>query len=170
MVVGPSGVGKDTLIEAAKNLDLCDVRIVKRDITRSADLGGEDYASVSEADFARRESAGRYALSWRAHGLGYGVPGDILEDLAAGQTVVANVSRTVLPEARQRFRNLVVVSVIASSEVIRARLKARGRESDAEIEARVSRAPEIVVELKKQVELCNDGPREQAVTAFIALL
>ena len=170
LVVGPSGVGKDTLIEAAKNLDLCDVRIVKRDITRSADLGGEDYASVSEADFARRESAGRYALSWRAHGLGYGVPGDILEDLAAGQTVVANVSRTVLPEARQRFRNLVVVSVIASSEVIRARLKARGRESDAEIEARVSRAAEFVVEGADVVELCNDGPREQAVTAFIALL
>ena len=42
LVVGPSGVGKDTLIEAAKNLDLCDVRSVKRDITRSADLGGEE--------------------------------------------------------------------------------------------------------------------------------
>lgn len=170
LVVGPSGVGKDTLIEAAKTLDLSGVRIVKRDITRPADLGGEDYASVSEADFARRESAGRYALSWRAHGLSYGVPGDIVEDLAAGKTVIANVSRTVLPEARQRFGNLVVVSVTASSDIIRARLQARGRETDAEIEGRVSRAAEFAVAGADVVELCNDGSRAEAVAAFIALL
>lgn len=170
LVVGPSGVGKDTLIEAAKNLDLSGVRIVKRDITRSADLGGEDYASVSEAEFARRESAGQYLLSWRAHGLSYGVPGDVLEDLAAGQTVVANVSRTVLPEARQRFGNLVVVSVTASSDIIRARLQARGRETDAEIEGRISRAAEFLVDGADVIELRNDGSRAEAVAAFVALL
>ncbi|OYU69743.1 MAG: phosphonate metabolism protein/1,5-bisphosphokinase (PRPP-forming) PhnN [Alphaproteobacteria bacterium PA2] len=170
LVVGPSGVGKDTLIEAAKNLRLSGVRIVKRDITRSAELGGEDYASISEADFARRESAGRYALSWRAHGLSYGIPGDILEDLAAGQTVVANVSRTVLMEARQRYRNLVVVSVTASPETIRARLTARGRETDAEIEGRISRAAVFVVDGEDVIELCNDGSRAEAVAAFVALL
>jgi len=41
LVVGPSGVGKDTLIEAAKNLGLSGVRVVKREITRPADLGAK---------------------------------------------------------------------------------------------------------------------------------
>ena len=170
LVVGPSGVGKDTLIEAAKRLELSDLRFVRRDITRPADLGGEDYASISAADFDRREAAGSYALSWRAHGLSYGVPNSIYEDLSAGQTVIANVSRAVLPEARGKFADLLIVSVTASPEIIRARLQARGRESDAEIEGRVARAAEFLVEGEDVVELDNDGPREEAVAAFLSLL
>jgi|APCry1669189000_1035189.scaffolds.fasta_scaffold01422_6 ribose 1,5-bisphosphokinase len=170
LVVGPSGVGKDTLIEAAKSRGLSGVRIVIRDITRPADLGGEDYASVNEAIFEQREAAGHYALSWGAHGLRYGIPADILADLSEGRTVVANVSRAVLAEARLRFENLVVVSVTAPSDVIRSRLQARGRETEAEIEGRVARAAEFVIEGPDVVELRNDGPREAAVSAFVALL
>jgi len=158
LVVGPSGVG------------LSGVRIVRRDITRPADLGGEDYASVSDVDFERREASGHYVLSWGAHGLRYGIPADILGDLSEGQTVVANVSRAVLTEARRRFECLLVVSVTAPSDVIRSRLQARGRETDAEIEGRVARAAEFVIEGADVVELCNDGPREAAVSAFVALL
>ena len=170
LVVGPSGVGKDTLIDAAKSLGLSGVRIVRRDITRPADLGGEDYASLTDTDFEERQASGHYALSWRAHGLSYGVPADILGDLAAGHRVVVNVSRSVLDEARRRFENLLIISVTARPEVIRERLKARGRESASEIEGRVSRAAEFVVEGADVVELRNDGPRAEAVAAFVALL
>lgn len=170
LVVGPSGVGKDTLIDAARALGLEVCAFPRREVTRAAELGGEDYVSVSDEAFDRRQAEGGYALSWRAHGLGYGVPADIEDLLAAGRTVVANVSRAVIEEARRRYANLVVVSVTADPDLLRARLQARGRESEAEIEARVARAAAFKVEGEDVFELRNDGAREDAVQAFVGLL
>lgn len=170
LVVGPSGVGKDTLIDAARALGLETCAFPRREVTRAAELGGEDYVSVSDEMFDRRQAEGGYALSWRAHGLGYGVPADIEELLAAGRTVIANVSRAVIDEARRRYPNLVVVSVTADPDILRARLQARGRETEADIEARVARAAAFQVEGEDVFELRNDGAREDAVQAFVGLL
>ena len=51
-VVGPSGSGKDTLIDGAKDL-LSDEKFafIKREITRSAKAGGEDHIEISKGDF-----------------------------------------------------------------------------------------------------------------------
>ncbi|MGO7947103.1 phosphonate metabolism protein/1,5-bisphosphokinase (PRPP-forming) PhnN, partial [Rhizobium ruizarguesonis] len=54
VVVGPSGAGKDTLMNLAarrfKGRD--DVHFVRRVITRQRDAGGEDHLSVSLQGFA----------------------------------------------------------------------------------------------------------------------
>ena len=49
-VVGPSGAGKDTLIEAARRARP-DLLIVRRVITRPTESGGEDFEGVTEAEF-----------------------------------------------------------------------------------------------------------------------
>jgi ribose 1,5-bisphosphokinase len=170
LVVGPSGVGKDTVIEGARAAHPAGVLFPRREVTRSPGLGGEDYIAVDEAAFAARQAAGAYALSWRAHGLGYGVPASIARDLEAGRTVVVNVSRGVLDEARRRFPRVRVVSICADAGVIRARLQARGREAPEEIEARVARAGAFEVTGPDVFELSNNGRPEAAVQAFIALL
>lgn len=170
LVVGPSGVGKDTLIDGARALGLEACAFPRREVTRAAELGGEDYVPVSDEAFNRRQAEGGYALSWRAHGLGYGVPADIEDLLAAGRTVVVNVSRAVIEEARRRYANLLVVSVTADPDILRARLQARGREIAAEIEARIARAMAFQVQGEDVFELRNNGDREVAVDAFISLL
>ncbi|TPW05570.1 MAG: phnN,nitR, partial [Alphaproteobacteria bacterium] len=50
LVVGPSGVGKDSMIEGARAAlaDDPDVVFVRRDITRAVDAGGEQHHAVDD--------------------------------------------------------------------------------------------------------------------------
>jgi len=172
LVVGPSGAGKDTLLDAARAQLSDDQRIVFpiREITRPAEAGGEIHIPVDPAAFARRRADGEYALSWEAHGLGYGVPASIERDLAAGRTVVLNVSRAVLEEARQRFAAVRVVNLSVPEAVLRQRLAARGREETAEIDRRVARAAAFVVTGDDVVTIVNDGPLALSASRFVAAI
>ena len=169
-VVGPSGAGKDTLMEAARARLAGDARFrfVRREITRPAKAGGEDHAPVDAATFAARRASGAYALAWEAHGLGYGIPADIARDIAAGRVVIANLSRAVLAEAARRFP-LLLIEITAPAEVLARRLAARGREDAADIARRLARRLDlpdgIVVE-----RVVNDGSVEEGVAKLLAAL
>lgn len=138
-VVGPSGVGKDTLMEAVA-ARVPGLRLVRRVITRPASAGGEEFEGVSEAAFEARVAEGAFGLHWQAHGLRYGVPVTVDAMLAQGHPVLCNLSRAVLPEAAQRFAGMRVLHVTARPEVLAERLAGRGRESAAEITRRLGRA------------------------------
>jgi len=166
LIVGPSGAGKDTLIAAVRAA--LDARFVfpRRVITRPADPDGEDHEAVDASSFTAREQARGFVLSWRAHGLAYGIPVTIVEQLAAGQHIVANVSRGVAATARARFPRTHVVLVTAPPEVLRARLAARGRESGAAIDERLGRVQDVAADSV----IVNDGAPETAVHALLSVL
>jgi phosphonate metabolism protein PhnN/1,5-bisphosphokinase (PRPP-forming) len=166
LIVGPSGAGKDTLIAAARAALDARFAFPRRVITRPVDPDGEDHEATDAATFAVRERAGAFALSWRAHGLAYGIPASIVEQLAAGTHVVANVSRAVVAAARARFSRIHVVLVTAAPEVLRARLAARGREAGAAIDERLGRVQDVTADSV----IVNDDAAETAVRAFLSVL
>jgi ribose 1,5-bisphosphokinase len=169
LVVGPSGAGKDTLIAAARETLSRDDRFVfiRRVVTRSAGAA-EDHDSVSEQEFAAREQAGGFALSWRAHGLAYGVPARAADELDAGHLVIVNVSRTVIDAACAKFPGTAVVVVEAKEQVRARRLAARGRESPSEIEARLRRDAPLLSE--GTIRIDNSGELEEGTSRFVAAL
>jgi phosphonate metabolism protein/1,5-bisphosphokinase (PRPP-forming) PhnN len=168
-VVGPSGVGKDTLIAAALERRR-DLAVAKRVITRPTEAGGEDFEGVTVAEFDRRVEAGEFALHWEAHGLKYGVPISIDRALNEGRDVLFNGSRAILPEAYALYPNMGVLLITASPEVLATRLAARGRESRAEIEKRLARAGYDIAPGLPVRRINNDGALEEAVDAFLAAL
>jgi ribose 1,5-bisphosphokinase len=170
LVVGPSGAGKDTLLAAAKTALAGDARYVfpKRIITRQAMAEAEDHDSVSPERFAELKAGGAFALDWDAHGLSYGLPASLRDDLAADRTVVFNGSRAAVAEARRRFEALTVVLIEATPEVRAARLAGRGRESAAEIAERLRR--DVSDPLPGAVRVDNSGPLADGVAAFLAAL
>jgi ribose 1,5-bisphosphokinase len=170
LVVGPSGAGKDTLIDKARARLAEDGRVLfaRRLVTRPPGAG-EAHGTLGEADFAAGCAAARFPLSWRAHGLGYALGPEVAAHLRGGGVVVANGSRASLPQARRRFATVRVVLVSAPAEVRAIRLAARGRESAAEIAARLRHAP--AVEVAPDLVIENVGSPEaggEALAAFIA--
>ncbi|TCQ78369.1 ribose 1,5-bisphosphokinase [Ochrobactrum sp. BH3] len=140
-VVGPSGAGKDTIMDAARVALAGDTRFhfVRRIITRPQMPGTEDHDSLDEAAFTKAADEGAFALHWQAHGLNYGLPKSLDDEIAEGTVVIANVSRRVLGDIRRLYAERSVVVISATPEVLAERLASRGRESREEITARLAR-------------------------------
>ncbi|NKC31510.1 phosphonate metabolism protein/1,5-bisphosphokinase (PRPP-forming) PhnN [Roseomonas sp. BU-1] len=169
-VVGPSGAGKDTLMQAARARLAGDARFVfaRRCITRPAEAGGEDHLPMTEDAFLAARDAGAFALWWPAHGLFYGIPVAMEADLAAGRVVVANLSRAVLAEAAARYP-VRVLNITAPLPVLAARLEARGREDAADIAARLAREAALPAGLDIATVL-NDSTVAEGAARVLATL
>ncbi|UJW85400.1 phosphonate metabolism protein/1,5-bisphosphokinase (PRPP-forming) PhnN [Devosia sp. SL43] len=170
-VVGPSGVGKDSLIGFARERLEASGRVtfVRRVVTRQADGGSEDHDSMDVASFAAAEQDGAFALNWDAHGLRYGLPIGLEDDLKAGRVVVANLSRAVIPALVERYPDAVVVLVTAERDVIERRLSNRGRETAESIQGRLDRRVGDKLPART-VKIDNSGALEAAGTQFVRLL
>jgi ribose 1,5-bisphosphokinase len=153
LLVGPSGAGKDTLLGFAKAACAEDPGIVfaRRVITREASAA-EDNEEVSQSVFEEAKARGDYAAHWEAHGHRYALSRTIDDQLGAGRTVVANVSRTVIGALRRAYADVVVVLITAPPQVLAERLATRGRSSDGRLENRLGRiidntnaAPDVTI-------------------------
>jgi ribose 1,5-bisphosphokinase len=164
-VVGPSGAGKDSLLEWMRARLAADsgVRLARRTITRPADAGGEDHIAATDAQFDEALARGEFALHWRANGHRYGVGREIEQWLAAGQSVVVNGSREYLTVAKIKFPQLEAVHVVAPVELLQDRLARRSRERPDEAARRLERNEQVPDATREAaLLLVNDGPIEVA--------
>jgi phosphonate metabolism protein PhnN/1,5-bisphosphokinase (PRPP-forming) len=172
LVVGPSGAGKDSLIAAAKEALDDDPRFIfpRRIVTRLPVAAAEDHDRLSEHAFDEAERRGGFMLSWRAHGLAYGIPNSLRAELAADKIVVVNVSRSVIEDAESCCGRVKVLNITASPGILAQRVAQRGRESADEAEMRLRHEQPLRSRRADIVEIRNEGPLAQTAEVFIHAL
>jgi ribose 1,5-bisphosphokinase len=170
LVVGPSGAGKDTLLGLAKVACAghSDIVFQRRVITRQASAS-EDNEEVSAGTFQDAVARNEYAVHWQAHGHCYALPRAIDDDIRAGRTVIANVSRTVIAAMRRAYANVVVVSITAPANVLAERLAMRGRSSDGRIEHRLQRTVEDTA-VAPDLAIVNTGSAEYHARQLVRII
>jgi len=170
LVVGPSGAGKDTLLSLARAACIDDGNVVfpRRVVTREASAF-EDNEQVSFEAFRQARSQGDFAVHWEAHGHCYALPRAIDDELRAGRTVVANVSRTVIDAMRRAYADVVVVSITAPPEILAERLAKRARSSDGQIADRLNRAVDVIA-AAPDVTVTNVGDVEHHARELVQII
>ena len=171
LLVGPSGAGKDTLLDGARDMLEGEwFRFPRRVITRPAEAGGEDHEAATDTQFDNMKAQGAFLHHWSAHGLRYGIPADLAQNLAAGINVVVNTSRREIEAIGRKVPNALAICVSASPDVLAERLRARGRETEAEIERRLAHVVERRTKFKDIMEIHNDGTVEDGIKQLIDVI
>jgi ribose 1,5-bisphosphokinase len=170
LVVGPSGAGKDTVLAGVRQRCVGDPAIVfpRRVVTRPASEA-EDHDSLTPEAFDAALARGAFALWWPAHGLKYGIPRAVDDDIRAGHTVICNVSRAIVAEARARYAHVETVLITAPPGVLAARLAHRSRESGSGVSERLQRSDAFVAFQADHV-IDNIGAPETAVQALLDIV
>jgi len=168
-VVGPSGVGKDSVMQGVAHM-VPNLHLVRRVITRAPDLGGEDYDAVRVPQFEQMAQNGAFAVHWGAHGLLYGIPQTVRYQVNKGTDCLANFSRKALQAGADAFPNFVVLNITAELSTLAKRLTARGRESEDDITRRLAEADKPLPDGLNVITLSNDGPLNQTLARAAALL
>lgn len=168
LVVGPSGAGKDTLIDTARAELATDESFyfARRVVTRQSHDASEQHDAMTPEAFDRAEVEGAFLLSWRAHGLGYAIPDAARQALRASRVVVANVSRGSIADAEQLVERVVVLHVTAPVSVLAQRIANRGREPFEAIASRLQRQAPLTANRARIIDIVNDGTIEDAARLF----
>lgn len=121
-------------------------------------------------EFEAAVARGEIALHWQAHGLSYGVPAAALAGVARGEIVIANVSRGVVAQAEALGWRVVVVNITAPPEVLAKRLSLRGRESEADIAARLAREAPLRTQSAELATISNDRTIEAGAAELVGVI
>ncbi len=142
LIVGNSGSGKDSIISGlAKKYpsNLIQIYVPKRYITRFPSEF-EKNISITTREFREMDKNGMFALKWHIYELDYGIPIEIENYLKNGHPVIINVSRTIVKEAREKYKNIKVIFIEVPFEITYKRIKDRKRESEVLLKERIERA------------------------------
>jgi guanylate kinase len=176
VISGPSGVGKDSVVQCLKERGL-PVHFVVTATTRPRrenEIHGKDYFFVSKDEFARmieQEELIEYAIVYNDY---KGIPKQqVREALASGKDVIMRVDVQGAATVRKLAPEAVLVFLTTESEAaLVRRLKARQTETADNLSLRIATARQ---ELKRAAEfdyvIVNaDGCLDETVDTVIAIL
>jgi len=174
IVSGPSGGGKSTLVE--KMLELPEIMFSISCTTRKprpAESPGKWYNFVSEEEFERMVERGEFLEHARVFKrYRYGTPKRWLEEARAkGWDLVLEIDVQGAAQIRESLPDSVSIFILPPSrQALGERLRARGQDTEEEIERRLAQAQQEILEHLKQYdhivindELEHAGRRVQSI-------
>lgn len=164
LIVGPSGVGKDTLLRHAKEKLGKKFNFVKRYITRKPDTSEENYY-IDEYAFEILKHKSYFASSWGAHDNYYGIAKRFI---TLGVNVIS-ISRSKIKDFEKQYDKVYTINVTIPKKELRQRLLLRGRETEAQIEKRLARSYDKV-KAKNLIEFDNSTSLVESKKRFKKLL
>jgi guanylate kinase len=153
IISGPSGVGKDTIIEAMRKLpgggDYHYVVTCTTRPRRPGEVEAVNYHFLSASQFSALRDAGGLLEANLVHGHWYGTPRtEVIDALAAGRDVILKIDVQGAQVVKERVADALLVFVVPPSlETLFQRLKARATETADELEIRQRNA---ALELARQ--------------------
>jgi guanylate kinase len=173
---GPSGVGKDTVLQHMKELQLPFHFVVTATSRpkRKGEIEGVDYFFVSADEFVamiERDELLEHALVYDEH---KGIPRQqVLDAFASGRDVVMRIDVQGAETIRQLYPEalLIFLSTQNEGELI-ARLKARRTESEEKLQLRIETAREELhkVELFDYYVVNADDQLDATVDTILAII
>ncbi len=144
IVSAASGAGKTSLLRALIERD-DNVVISVSHTTRSprpGEVEGRDYYFVDESTFVNKVAAGDFLEHAHVFDRRYGTThAAVAADLQAGRDVLVEIDWQGARQLRERHAHTVSIFILPPSQAaLETRLRARGQDSDAVIEARMQAA------------------------------
>jgi guanylate kinase len=165
IISGPSGVGKDTIIdalrrrerEAGREGDRHYVVTCTTRLPRNGEVDGVDYHFLSRGEFLRMRAARGFLEANEVHGNWYGSPRDqVRKALMAGRDVILKIDVQGARVVKEQVSEALLIFVIPPSlEELFQRLRDRATESADELELRQANAA---------IELARDKDYDHVVT------
>jgi len=172
LIVGNSGSGKDSIIFGVIRKypsNLKQIHAPKRYITRPPSKF-EKNISITPKKFREMEMNGKFALKWNIYELDYGIPIEIENSLKKGHHVIINVSRTIVKQAREKYKNIKVIFIEVPFEITLQRIKDRKRESEDLLKERIERARKNQKFTEADFTIDNSGNLADAIDQFLTYL
>lgn len=153
IISGPSGVGKDTIIDALRRrrhdpeyhyVVTCTTRA-----KRPGEVNGVDYWFLDRETFAAQRSAGEFLEANDVHGNWYGTPrSQVREALAEGRDVILKIDVQGAQVVKEKIPGALLIFLIPPSlEDLFQRLLSRATETADQLELRQRNA---AIELARQ--------------------
>lgn len=176
VISGPSGVGKDTVVDRMqeRGLPFHFVVTATTRTRRSTEVEGVDYVFLSQADFKGMLEAGEFIEHALVYGEHKGIPRQQVQDaLASGIDVVLRVDVQGAKTLRGLYPEALLIYLATSSEAeLVDRLKRRRTESPEKLQLRLEAAREEFgyLHLFDYAVINAEGQVEQAVDTILAII